>query len=150
MNKYFHRVKGVKWTFCCKVKDRRNKEKDLILYRIESTPITRHVKVKGEASPFDKEFSQYWENRYKQMGKKKWANGSKNEQVAKNQNWKCPICGEPLANGEDIETHHIVPVKDGGTDRIENLVHLHKSCHKQVHSKSKQLGLEVWLEPCNE
>ncbi|NES18996.1 MAG: HNH endonuclease [Symploca sp. SIO3E6] len=31
-------------------------------------------------------------------------------------------------------THHIVPVAKGGTDDPENLIHLHKACHKQVHS----------------
>ncbi|WP_241212837.1 HNH endonuclease [Cyanobacterium aponinum] len=30
-----------------------------------------------------------------------------------------------------------MPVKDGGKDTTDNLVHLHKACHKQVHSKSK-------------
>ena len=42
-----------------------------------------------------------------------------------------------LFNGEPIETHHIVLVKDGGSDDIENLTHLHTACHKQEHSKTK-------------
>ncbi len=58
-------------------------------------------------------------------------------------NWNCPIGNEPLFNGEKIETHHIVPVKQGGSDDTENLVHLHAACHKQVHSKSKKERLEV-------
>ncbi|MGK7958333.1 MAG: HNH endonuclease [Crocosphaera sp.] len=51
--------------------------------------------------------------------------------------WKCPLCGEALLNGEEIDTHHIVPVAQGGLYDINNLQHLHKPCHKQVHSKSK-------------
>ena len=74
----------------------------------------------------------------KKMGKTKWAKGSKYFIVAENQEWKCPVCGEPLLNGEELEVHHIVPVKDEGTDDTWNLVHLHKSCHKQEHSKSKK------------
>ncbi|TVQ48556.1 MAG: HNH endonuclease [Gloeocapsa sp. DLM2.Bin57] len=50
---------------------------------------------------------------------------------------ECAVCKESLFNGEDIETHHIVSVKDGGTDDAVNLIHLHKACQKQVHSKSK-------------
>ena len=65
------------------------------------------------------------------------AKGSKYDQVAKNQNYKCPICGQFLINGEDIETHHKIPVKDGGLYDTENLIHLHKSCHKHEHSKPK-------------
>ena len=57
--------------------------------------------------------------------------------IAQNQNWKCPICGEPLFNGEEIDTHHIIPVAQGGRNDTENLVHLHRACHKQEHSKSK-------------
>ncbi len=79
----------------------------------------------------------YWEKRQTKQGKQYWAKGSKYYQVAKNQNYKCPNCGKFLINGEDIETHHIIPVKDGGSDDTENLIHLHKACHKQEHSKTK-------------
>jgi RNA-directed DNA polymerase len=64
--------------------------------------------------------------------------------IAENQNWKCPECGEPLFNGEEIETHHIVPVAEGGTDDMENrraptqAVSDHKQVHKtQVKSRLK-------------
>lgn len=136
-NKYFRRIKGVEWTFCCETQDK-NGEKSLVsLYDISKTPIVRHVKVKGTASPFDAEQADYWENRKTKLGKNKWAKGSKYETVAKQQNWKCPNCGQSLFNGENIETHHIVPVKNGGSNDTENLIHLHSACHKQEHSKSK-------------
>ncbi|MGK7928958.1 MAG: HNH endonuclease, partial [Spirulina sp.] len=61
----------------------------------------------------------------------------KYELIAKEQNWKCPICQDSLFNGEKIETHHIKPVKEGGSDDKENLIHLHKACHKQVHSTGR-------------
>jgi 5-methylcytosine-specific restriction endonuclease McrA len=53
-----------------------------------------------------------------------------------------PPCFDKWCNRFDdllrtIETHHIVPVAEGGLDDIENLMHLHKACHKQVHSKTK-------------
>lgn len=147
-DKYFRRINGVDWIFCCMTEDRRGNSKLLSLYNIGRKPIVRHVKVKGMASPFDAELTDYWESRRTQQGKSLWAKGSKLEQVAKNQNWKCPICGQSLFNGEDIETHHIVPVKEGGTDDINNLIHLHIACHKQVHSNPSS-RLEVWLEPCN-
>ena len=136
-NKYFHRIKGLDWTFCCRTEDRRGNKKFLSLYNVASTPIIRHIKVKGDASPFDTKLSEYWENRKTKQGKITWARGSKYYQVANQQNWKCPICGEHLISGEDIETHHITPVKYGGSDDIENLIHLHKACHKQVHILSK-------------
>jgi RNA-directed DNA polymerase len=121
----------------CKTTDRRGNEKLLILNNISKTAIERHIKVKSDASPDDPALREYWNNRKLKQGKNYWAKGSKYYQVAINQNWKCPICGQNLFNGEQLETHHIVPVKDGGNDSTDNLVHLHKACHKQVHSKSK-------------
>jgi RNA-directed DNA polymerase len=140
--RYFKTIKGNKWTFACTISDRRGKEKDLILYPIAYTPIERHIKVKGEASPDDSALKEYWEKRHQKFGKSYWEKNSRNYNIAQTQNWKCPICGEPLLNGEEIETHHIVPVAQGGLDDISNLQHLHIACHKQVHSKSKFSSLK--------
>jgi RNA-directed DNA polymerase len=96
------------------------------------------VKVKGDASPDDPSLREYWDKRHQKQGKSYWEKNSRNYKIAQNQNWKCPVCGQPLFNGEEIETHHIVPVSLGGLNDISNLQHLHKPCHKQVHSKSKQ------------
>ncbi len=137
-SKYFKTINGVSWQFSCEIEDRRANRQLFTLFNIGKHPIIRHIKVKGTASPFDAELAGYWEDRNQKLGKSKWAKGSKYYQVAENQNWKCLICGNPLLNGEDIETHHIVLVIDGGSDDTENLIHLHKACHKQVHSKSKR------------
>jgi RNA-directed DNA polymerase len=135
--RYYGSFKGRNGTFMCKGTAKKGKEKLHILYNISSTPIVRHVKVKGNSSPDDPLLQEYWTNRSSKYGKQYWAKGSKYEQVAKFQNWKCTVCGDNLFNGEEIETHHRVPVAKGGLDDIENLMHLHKACHKQVHSKSK-------------
>lgn len=131
--RYFKTIKGVKWVFACTTSDRRAKDKELILYQIASTSIVRHIKVKGDASPDDPSLKEYWEKRHQKLGKTRFDKGTKLYTIAENQNWKCPECGEALLNGEEIETHHIVPVAEGGTDDVENLQHLHKPCHKQVH-----------------
>lgn len=138
-NRYFKQVNGRDWTFACEgIVMRKGEEPKLLsLYNIDNTPIIRHIKVKGQASPDDPSLKEYWQKRQEKEGKKYWAKGSKYEQIAKEQNWKCPICNDSLFNGEEIETHHIVPVKEGGSDDKENLIHLHKACHKQVHSKPK-------------
>lgn len=136
-SQYFHRYKGREWAFMCKGTGRRGQDIFHVLYDIGNTLIERHTKVKGNSSPDDPTLREYWAKRQTKEGKKYWAKGSKYELIAIQQNWKCPICNDPLFNGEPIETHHIVPVKNGGSDDAENLIHLHKACHKQVHSKSK-------------
>ncbi|MBC6419477.1 MAG: FAD-dependent oxidoreductase [Prochloron sp. SP5CPC1] len=101
----------------------------------------RHIKVTGTNSPCDLELEEYWQKRQTKAGKEHWAKGSKYESVAIAQNWRCQICHEHLFNGEEIETHHIA---QGGSNDQGNLMHLHKPCHRQVHSKkkTKRVGLE--------
>jgi RNA-directed DNA polymerase len=140
---YFKTVKGNKWTFACNTSERCGMvDRIYSLYPIADTPIERHVKVKGNASPDDPSLKEYWEKRNQKLGKSYWAKGSKNYLIAQNQKWKCPICGEPILNGEEIETHHIVPVAQGGLDDLNNLQHLHTPCHKQVHTKTKSTSLK--------
>lgn len=143
-DKYFKTINGNKWVFACELGERENKDQkfNYCLYSIASTPIERHVKVNGGASPDDQTLKEYWDKRNQKLGKSYWAKGSKNYLIAQNQKWKCPICGQPLLNGEEIETHHIVPVAKGGLNDLSNLQHLHSPCHKQVHSKPKSTSLK--------
>ena len=141
-NRYF-KIEGKGWEFSCLVTDRRGKTKELTLFNIAGIPIERHVKVKGTASPDDPNLTDYWQKRSQKHGKTTWDKGSKYYQIAQYQEWKCPICGESLFNGEAIETHHIVPMVKGGTDGIDNLQHLHKICHKSVHSGKRSVKAEA-------
>jgi RNA-directed DNA polymerase len=51
----------------------------------------------------------------------------------------CPICLNPLYL-EEIEVHHVKPVKSGRSDKLSNLLLLHKVCHKQItYSKNEKL-----------
>ncbi len=44
--------------------------------------------------------------------------------------------------GQEIEIHHIKPVKAGGTNMPSNLMALHKECHRQV-TYTKDLELKA-------
>lgn len=44
----------------------------------------------------------------------------------------CPICETSLHNNEIVELHHIIPQKQGGKYRRENIIPLHQICHQQV------------------
>jgi hypothetical protein len=99
------------------------------------------VKVKDTASPDDPTLHKYWLDRKTKYGKSYWTDG-KLRKVAEQQRWKCPVCGEHLFNGEELETHHMVRVKDDGTDDMDNHYHLHKTCHRHSHSgkRSRDAG----------
>ncbi|MBW4450857.1 MAG: HNH endonuclease [Spirirestis rafaelensis WJT71-NPBG6] len=135
--KYFITVNGRKWNFHATVLGKDEKKKSLILTKVTDIPITRHVKVKGTASPDDPTLAEYWSKRQSNYGKMYFAKGTKLHKVASSQGWKCPVCGEHLFNGEELHTHHVVRVTDGGTDKEENLVHLHKACHKHIHTSKR-------------
>lgn len=136
MRKYFKPRGNYTYVFYGKTKDRRGEDKLIFLEKASKIHIERHVLVKGVNSPDDPSLSKYWEERCKNTGKKYWEKGSLKYQVAENQKWKCPVCGENLFNGEDLQMHHKIKVTDGGTDGADNLAHLHKACHRHIHSGS--------------
>lgn len=133
-NKYFGTVGNDHWVFKALTKDRMGKDSKIYIFRTSTIPITRHIKISGNSSPDDPTQKEYWEKRKTKYGKTRFKKGSKLYEVAENQKWRCPVCGEHLMNGEELHTHHKTQVKDGGTDEPDNLVHLHKICHNHVHS----------------
>jgi RNA-directed DNA polymerase len=82
--RYFKTIKGNRWVFSCSTSDRRGKDKELVLYQIASTPIERHIKVKGKASPDDPSLKEYWDKRHQNLGKIYFSRGSKLHAIAEN------------------------------------------------------------------
>src|SRR6202047_3614569 len=61
--KYFGRRGDRDWTFFGETCDDQGQPNIVWLYRAKSTPIQRHVKVKGEANPYDPAYATYFEER---------------------------------------------------------------------------------------
>lgn len=138
VQKYF--ATQVRWKFKAKGIDRRGNPITRYVLRLsEEMHIFRHIKVKEKASPDDPTLKAYWKQRQSQYGKLRFAKGSLYYKIAVSQEWICPICGEYLFNEEELETHHKVMVKADGKDNVNNLVHLHKACHRNIHC-GKQSG----------
>ena len=93
-------------------------------------PIERHVLVRGKASPDDPSLQDYWRRR--QSSEVRYLSPSK-QMLARRQRYLCPQCGESLFNGEELQTHHLVPRRRGGTDAFPNLTLCHLYCHHQAH-----------------
>jgi RNA-directed DNA polymerase len=64
VNKYFHSVNNRKWVF----KDTFEK-KEFSLKRLADIPITRHVKIRKDANPFDPQWDAYFEKRCRKTSK---------------------------------------------------------------------------------
>ena len=100
------------------------------LLQFSKFSIQRHLIVRGTASMDDPALKSYWQQR-----QAKAANSLKRsrQRIARQQNAKCPVCGDSLFNGEPLELHHRLPKSKGGKDTYDNLVFLHLYCHQQVH-----------------
>ena len=112
----------------------------LRLERMPAIPISRHVKVKGNASPDDPTLKAYWESRRRKMGRQRVAKGSMLYEIAEAQRWHCPGCGQALFDGQEVHLHHLIPVHAGGSDERENLQWLHAACHRQRHQQGVTAG----------
>ncbi len=54
---------------------------------------------------------------------------------------KCQLCGKGYGgSGNGWQIHHIVPKRQGGTDRPDNLALLHRKCHEKIHLNPKLLS----------
>lgn len=98
--------------------------------------IQRHVKVKGNASPFDGNLL-YWVKRLNQSHP---LTMSKLGALLHKQQGKCRWCELFFRENDLIEIDHITPRKDGGTDELSNLFALHRHCHDQRHAKKQEQG----------
>jgi len=95
------------------------------------TPIVRHVKVRGDKSPYDGDWV-YWVRR---LGR----DPTKSDRVVKllkQQNGLCMICGLYFTTEDKMEVHHWDG--DRSNNRYRNLALLHVHCHDQVHGKRFQ------------
>ncbi len=120
VNKYWHTVGEDNWVFSV-TKDGKVAE---TLTSHADKKIVRHVKVKGEASPFDGNLK-YWSIR-------KGENPLVPARVAillKAQHGKCAHCGLYFRESDLAEVDHIIPKSKGGKDTYKNLQLLHRHCH---------------------
>lgn len=121
--KYWRLEKGT-WKFGTK--------KGVKLHYHSATPITRHIKVKGDSSPMDGNWV-YWGARlYKHSGISK-----RKMLLLKRQGGRCTLCRIPFSPTDLLEEDHIIPRIKGGKDEAANCQLLHAHCH---HQKTKSDG----------
>ena len=63
LRKYFHRDDGLAWAFAAKGPDDGQSPR-LRLFRAVTLPITRHVKIRAQANPYDANWKPYFERRH--------------------------------------------------------------------------------------
>ncbi|NJM72064.1 MAG: group II intron reverse transcriptase/maturase [Scytonema sp. RU_4_4] len=129
--KYWHTIGGDNWVFATP-NDGKN---PMYLNKYTETPIVRHTKVQGEASPYNGDLI-YWSKR---MGK----HPEMPKRVAtllKKQEGKCAHCKLYFRENNLLEVDHIIPLSKGGKDDYKNLQVLHKHCHDTKTAKDGLAG----------
>ena len=92
-----------------------------------SIPIQRHVKVKGDASPYNGDWV-YWASR---LGRHPELSASK-AALLQRQRGRCAYCGLVFTHLEElIEDDHTIPRSLGGSAGWSNRQLLHGHCHDQ-------------------
>ncbi|MBN2004037.1 MAG: HNH endonuclease [Anaerolineae bacterium] len=99
----------------------------LIYHR--DTPIIRHIKVRGDKSPYDGDWV-YWGQRLERSLTK----ARRVIQLLRQQKGRCAHCGLYFEAENVIEIHH--QDDNRRNNRYSNLVLLHVHCHDQTHSES--------------
>jgi RNA-directed DNA polymerase len=67
--KYFRTIGLRNWVFSTRVSDPRKKQQWLDLVKVSSTPIRRHVKIRAQATSYDPEYIEYFEERRLKKGR---------------------------------------------------------------------------------
>ena len=139
-DKYFRSHKGRNWIFFGKDKDDRGKKWETWLYSAARTLIRRHVKIRGQANPYDPAWEMYFEKRLGVKMKNSLSGKRKLLHLWKEQGGICPVCNQKITELTRWHNHHIVWRSKGGSDEAENRVLLHPNCHRQVHSQGIYVG----------
>ena len=138
-NRYFHTIGKRKWCFATF----KNKDLTAKLRLYSDTKIKRHVKVKAGKSFYDGD-DIYWASR---LSRGYGDISPSRAKMLKEQSGKCEFCNATFKAGDKMETHHRIYVSKGGSNRLNNLVLLHKHCHDQYHAlkleRIKKAGIKT-------
>jgi RNA-directed DNA polymerase len=122
IKKYFHEMNGRKWIFSTP-----DRKLSIKLYS-KGVGRNRYVKITKEKSPYDGD-TRYWENRWKMSA------SPTRRTLYNQQDGKCAWCQSPIYFGQIIETDHILPRKEGGSNTLKNLRLVHGHCHDRIHGQ---------------
>jgi len=140
--KYWQTISNNKWAFAT-----HSESNPMKLRSHSETPIVRHVKVKGEASPYDGNLK-YWSTR---MGKQPGVS-TRVSKLLKKQKGKCTQCELTFREEDVMEIDHIIPKSKGGKEVYENLQLLHRHCHDVKTASDGSNGVhdrnQIVEEPC--
>jgi RNA-directed DNA polymerase len=131
--KYFDRRGNRDWSFFGETCDDEGRPNKVWLYHAMSTPIKRHVKVKGEANPYDPTYETYFEEREGAHMLETFRGTRTLRYLWHEQRGLCMLCNTKITRITGWRLHYCVPRAMGGSTAASNRVLLHPECHDRVH-----------------
>jgi RNA-directed DNA polymerase len=131
--KYFERQRDRDWTFFGETCDDEGRPKKVWLFHAQSTPIKRHVKVRGEANPYDPAYETYFEEREGAHMLDTFRGTRTLRFLWYEQRGLCTLCNTKITRITGWRLHYCVPRVQGGSTGATNCVLLHPECHDRVH-----------------
>ena len=104
------------------------------LVKASDTKIERHIKIRGEANPFDPKQEAYFEDRLGLKMRGSLAGQVKWYRLCWSQDKECPVCHNRITKESGWRVHRLLPKSEGGKDGLANLVMVHPNCHRKIHS----------------
>lgn len=132
------------WILTGQTTDKQGKMKQNYLPKMSWVSSTQHIKIKGNASPYDGNHL-YWAQRTQKYS------GYRNKisNLLRVQDGRCGICNVPFTPMDVIEADHILSRANGGSDKFSNLQALHKHCHIQKSLKDSVGSIENEDNECD-
>ncbi len=131
--KYFDRRGNRDWSFFGETCDDEGRPTKVWLYYAKSTPIKRHVKVKGEANPYDPTSETYFEEREGAHMLETFRGTRTLRYLWHEQRGLCTLCNTKITRITGWRLHYCVSRVMGGSAGATNRVLLHPECHDRVH-----------------
>jgi RNA-directed DNA polymerase len=131
--KYFAQRGNRDWSFFGETCDDEGKPNKVWLHYAKSTPIKRHVKVKGEANPYDPTYETYFEEREGAHMLETFRGTRTLRYLWYEQRGLCTLCHTKITRITGWRLHYCVSRVMGGSAGATNRVLLHPECHDRVH-----------------
>jgi RNA-directed DNA polymerase len=132
-HKYFEQQGHYNWIFFGESCDDEGIPHKVRLLLASRTPIQRHVKVKGEANPYDPASETYFEKREGDHMAETFRGTRTLRFLWYYQRGFCPVCNTKITRITGWRLHYCVPLVMGGSTGEDNRVLVHPECHDRVH-----------------
>lgn len=125
---YYFKGKAYKnnWILCGQTLNQKGEKVENFLPKMVWVGSSQHIKIKGNASPYDGN-DLYWAKRTEKYS----GFSHRASELIRIQKGYCKWCNTYFTPMDIIEVDHIIPRSKGGLDRYENLQAIHKHCHIQ-------------------